>query len=83
MYVCVSMGEMATGFPAVLTTCSTPFSFPPVLHFTLPGCSTLTTHVVLSALATRVVLNGHIIQSLSSLGFEAPCGVAVGEVGPP
>ena len=31
--MCVSMGEMTTGFPAALTTCSTPFSSPPVLPF--------------------------------------------------
>lgn len=57
--MCVSMGEMTTGFPAVLTTCSAPFSFPSVLLFTPLGCSTLTTHVVLSCLAFHFVVNGH------------------------
>lgn len=49
--MCVSMGEMTTGFPAVRTTCSIPSfsgSFPQVLLFTPHGCSTLTRHVVLS-----------------------------------
>lgn len=51
----VSMGEMTTGFPTVLTTCSTPFFFPlflyPMWHLYLDH------HVVLSVLAFCIVLN--------------------------
>ncbi len=37
----------------------------------------------LSALASCIVLNGHIIQAFPSLGFGAPCGVSAAESGTP
>lgn len=66
---CVSMGEMTTGLPAVLTTCSpqSPFSFtPPPSSFTPLGCSSLTSHVVLSCPAFHFVMNCHVIQPFCS-----------------
>lgn len=81
--MCVSMGEMTTGFPAALTTCSARFPLPSSPQFYPTWLLYLDTHVVLSGLAALFVVNGHAIQASLCMAVGAPCGVPAGESGTP